>query len=294
MKKSIFLRALMLLLVVSLPVNAFKDAPSLSLAERAALIGGKIAGAFVGAKALKELGRRYVDSDTDADESLDLNLDQDLDLDLDINLDDEGSDSPVSSLKDLDLDLDFKLDEFDFEENEFDFKEDDLKNMLFSILKPGQRLGCVGGVFIGYVLGGIVANRAIAFRHGVRFSTEKICRFFKINIRQYKALVVSAEKRDLKLMRSSLEELYAKRFGPDWEKKLHDLLYKYENYANFLVLKKSKASSESQKDFLRMIELGVAINSMYQKKKPSYAKSVEFARSIYQALGFRPTKEIGF
>ena len=271
-------------LIVPFPTFAMKDMSALSYAERAAIVGGKVVGTVVGAKVFQQLGRRYIDSAFFAQREPELNFSdlEDLDMDLgDINLE-------------LDLDADVPSGKSGKEEEEAQRKAEELKeaervkyeearqegadvaNLLtrseskdreageknklvgkffIDLIKPGQRVGFGVGAVAGYNIGGYLVNRGIAWRHGVRYSTEKICRFFNLNIGQYKTLVLSAEKKDLKEIREALADFYEKRFGQTWKKRLFNLLYKYDCYASYLVKNKKKLLSESERDLLRMIEI---------------------------------------
>ncbi len=289
-------------LIVPFPTFAMKDMSALSYAERAAIVGGKVVGTVVGAKVFQQLGRRYIDSAFFAQREPELNFSdlEDLDMDLgDINLElDLDADVPSGKSGKEEQEGADVADLFTAARSESKDREAGEKNKLvgkffIDLIKPGQRVGFGVGAVAGYNLGGYLINRGIAWRHGVRYSTEKICRFFNLNIGQYKTLVLSAEKKDLKEIREALADFYEKRFGQTWKKRLFNLLYKYDCYASYLVKNKKKLLSESERDLLRMIEIGAAINTIYDSKKPSAVKCVEAACTMYQLLGFMPCHERG-
>ncbi len=159
-------------------------------------------------------------------------------------------------------------------------------SMALKFFSPGKRIGTVSGFVIGWKAGKKLANQWLARRHGVSVKTELLCRYYKINVAQYKDLIVAAQKADVQAMKKAMDVIYAQRFGAAWRTQLQDALYTFENYADFVMKKSRKSLSDHHADYMRMIELGVALDAIYYGKKPTYKNSIALARGMYLTLGF--------
>ena len=280
----------------------FVDLPSLSRAEKTAIWGARIGGALIGAKILAIAGNRYIDQPKIENFELDLNIDLDLDLTLELDLD---LDAPIDPqiLSGM-AGTTFQAPTEEKPQKEEQPKEEELteeekkrrdeqmekkkrKEFILGVLQPGKRVGYLVGALAGYKAGGLLANHVLAWHHGVSLRTEYLCRFFKINIAQYKALIQAIEKKNRKQMLAELEKVYAARFGHDWQKKLHELWYKYDNYPHYIFSMRKKSLKKEYQQAWRMIELAIAFERIYARGERSYKKGIDSARDFYQMMGFK-------
>ena len=141
------------------------------------------------------------------------------------------------------------------------------------------------GAGAGYMTTGYLGNLLMAWRHGVTYSIEKVTRYFNINIEQYRPLFLAAYEKDRQALRAMMLKIYEERFGPNWQKELKEFLTHYIGYAKYLAQKRPKTLKISEKELIRMVELGAALESIYFDTKYSRKTIVDEALAIYHFLG---------
>ncbi len=169
------------------------------------------------------------------------------------------------------IDEALKLQSFESPELELEdkFTEEKIIQMLkqgaIGAIKPARKAGMLGGALAGYHLGAHAATRALAWRHGVSYRVEKISQFYDINTNQYGALLSAADKRDKEAIMKEMDTVFAQRFGPHWRQKIADC-FKFDNYLFYLLNKRQKKNAEftdQEKEDIRLIELGAALEDLY-------------------------------
>ncbi len=150
--------------------------------------------------------------------------------------------------------------------------------------EPMIAAGAVGAG-AGYMTTGYLGSRLMAWRHGVTYRIEKVTRYFNINIEQYRPLLLAAYEKDRQALRAIMLKIYEERFGPNWQKELKEFLTHYIGYAKYLAQKRAKILKINEKELIRMVELGAALESIYFDTKYSRKTMVDEALAIYYFLG---------
>ncbi len=149
---------------------------------------------------------------------------------------------------------------------------------------PGAVIGAGLGTYAGYRGGEWAAIRLLAQLHGVNPRIEMVSQYYNINVPQYRPLLVAAENQNKKHLLEAIHYIYSQRFGSNWAKRLQKLFKKYHGKAQ-----EWKISSFSQKgdikDFLRLVELGAALNNLYSNTLPNWKNRVDLAIELYSDLG---------
>ncbi|TET34099.1 hypothetical protein E3J61_03190 [Candidatus Dependentiae bacterium] len=146
-------------------------------------------------------------------------------------------------------------------------------------------VGAAGG-YTGYASVGYLGDRLIAWRHGVVYRIEKVARYFNINIEQYKPILIAAYEKDFQVLHAAMLTIYEQRFGPNWQADLKEFLNRYLGYAQYLVKKRPRALKKNEKELMRMIEIGAALENIYFNKQPSLKNVIKEAARMYSFLGF--------
>ncbi len=152
----------------------------------------------------------------------------------------------------------------------------------FFVLPP---IGVVGGGYAVYKGAEWAAIRVLAKLHGVSSRIEAVSQFYNINVPQYRALLHAAEQKDQEQLLSAINDLYSQRFGTDWQERLQKLFKKYRRKGKKLVEKGSFSLEGDERDFVRMVELGAAMENLYSDTKPHKEAAIGFAKELYEDLG---------
>ncbi len=139
--------------------------------------------------------------------------------------------------------------------------------------------------YAGYKGAEWAAVRALAKLHGVSSRIEAVSQFYNINAPLYRALLGAAELKDLEQILSAINELYAQRFGGNWQERLQKLFKKYRRKGKRLVEKGSFSLEGDERDFVRMVELGAAMENLYADTQPKKKATIGFAKELYEDLG---------
>ena len=131
---------------------------------------------------------------------------------------------------------------------------------------------------------GWFTDQVVALCSGLGFTVSKILRVYDINYEQYQLLIDAARKKNFELPKVYTDELYKQQFGQNWQPQLQDLLINDQDFAVYLCNQKKLSFKESC--LVRMIELGAALDAIYNNQKPDKTKQVGCAFDFYYKLGF--------
>ena len=153
----------------------------------------------------------------------------------------------------------------------------------------GAGISTVGAI-AGYKAMDFFATQIFAYQHEVGRAIQKISLFYNINIEQYRSILQAATKvkidKNYAELCDALRVLYSQRFGADWQGKLEDFFTHYREYAIYLSGLKAVVLDKQERELLRMIEIGAALESLCFGTKASRKTMVQQAVKLYQLLGF--------
>ncbi len=117
---------------------------------------------------------------------------------------------------------------------------------------------------------------------------EKISQFYDININQYGAVLSAADERDKEAIKTEMDTVLAQQFGSHWRQKIADC-FKFDNYLFYLLNKRQKKNAEftdQEKEDIRLIELGAALEDLYVCTTPSKENKriIKSALALYEFL----------
>lgn len=142
-------------------------------------------------------------------------------------------------------------------------------------------------------LGFLVSIDELAKLDKVSVPVEKVSQYYNINIPQYGYILSFAEQRGVKVRDPRLLDLvvnvvYEKRFGLGWRNRMKTLFDTYSEKASSLVRRGSFSEDigAEERHFVRMVELGAAMASLYYGTQPNRKNAVDSAIKLYKELGY--------